>query len=61
VGEHELELRNPAFEPYRRKIVIQPNDTLSHTAEFTPNPQSQLAPQTPPSPQPQPQILPTPS
>jgi serine/threonine-protein kinase len=31
-GEHELELRNPAREPYRQKIVIPPNGTLSHTA-----------------------------
>jgi predicted Ser/Thr protein kinase len=36
VGEHELELRNPAREPYRQKILIPPNGTLSHTALLEP-------------------------
>jgi serine/threonine protein kinase len=35
-GEHELELRNPAREPYRQKIAIPPNGTLSHTAHLEP-------------------------
>ncbi|HEX8697494.1 MAG TPA: protein kinase [Myxococcaceae bacterium] len=34
-GEHELELRNPAFPPYRRTIVIPPDGTLPHSAEFS--------------------------
>ncbi|WP_281404349.1 serine/threonine-protein kinase [Pyxidicoccus fallax] len=34
-GEHVLELRNPAFPPYRRKVVIPPNGSLSHTVDFT--------------------------
>ena len=31
-GEHELELRNPAFAVYRRTIVIPAGGTLRHTA-----------------------------
>ncbi|MFL5346514.1 MAG: protein kinase domain-containing protein [Hyalangium sp.] len=33
-GSHELELRNPAFSPYRRTLDIPPGGTLAHTAEF---------------------------
>jgi serine/threonine protein kinase len=35
-GEHELELRNPGREPYRQRIAIPPNGTLSHTAHLEP-------------------------
>ncbi len=31
-GEHELELRNPAFADYRRTLVIPSGGTLRHTA-----------------------------
>jgi hypothetical protein len=31
-GEHELELRNPAFAHYRRTLVIPAGGTLRHTA-----------------------------
>lgn len=31
-GEHELELRNPAFAVYRRTLAIPANGTLMHTA-----------------------------
>jgi siderophore synthetase component len=34
-GEHELELRHPAFPLYQRRIVIPPGETLRHTAEFS--------------------------
>ncbi|HLL00473.1 MAG TPA: protein kinase [Myxococcaceae bacterium] len=33
-GEHELELRNPAFPAYRRTLVISPGGTLQHTADL---------------------------
>jgi hypothetical protein len=34
-GEHELELRNPAFPPYRQTLLIPPGGTLPHTADFS--------------------------
>jgi serine/threonine-protein kinase len=33
-GEHELELRNPAFADYRRTLVIPAGGTLRHTADL---------------------------
>ncbi len=35
-GEHELELRNPAFADYRRTLVIPAGGTLRHTAALGP-------------------------
>ncbi|MDY7229599.1 protein kinase domain-containing protein [Hyalangium rubrum] len=34
-GEHELELRHPAFPHYRRTVVIPPGESLTHQAEFS--------------------------
>lgn len=35
-GPHELELRNPAFKPYRRTISLPPGATLLHSALLDP-------------------------
>jgi hypothetical protein len=33
-GEHELELRNPAFAPYRRTLAIPSGGQLQHIADL---------------------------
>ncbi|QRO01216.1 protein kinase [Archangium violaceum] len=43
-GEHVLELRNPAFKPYRRVLVVPSHEVLSHEALLEPTAQVPLSP-----------------